>query len=140
MTPLASYGEWSKAVRLPLIWLGREDPVKSMDEAFEDDPERAHAKTLFELTRELLPSNFADDSSAAFDARKLASSAPGDQALYALLLSRCSEWNGSSLSTRRIGHWLRRLKNQVHGGLRLEVVEKDSRDGARYKIVPAPLR
>jgi putative DNA primase/helicase len=137
-TPLASYSEWSKAVRLPLVWLGREDPVKSMDEAFEDDPERAQAKALFELTLELLPSVLADGSSAVFDARKLASAAPGDQALYALLLGRCAEWNGSSLSAPRIGLWLKRLKNQIHGGLKLEVVDKNSRDGARYRIVPVP--
>ena len=29
--PLGSYGEWSATVRSPLVWLGKEDPVKSMD-------------------------------------------------------------------------------------------------------------
>src|SRR5205823_15068075 len=27
-SPIASYGRWSRTVREPLIWLGKEDPVK----------------------------------------------------------------------------------------------------------------
>src|SRR5262249_12674520 len=38
--PLESYRGWSQMVRSPLIWLGKKDPVKSIDEAREEDPER----------------------------------------------------------------------------------------------------
>jgi putative DNA primase/helicase len=38
-------------VRSPLIWLGQEDPVKSMDEAREDDPIRRAEHSLIAIWR-----------------------------------------------------------------------------------------
>jgi hypothetical protein len=37
---LAGFDEWSKLCRQPLLWLGCEDPVKSVFEAMADDPDR----------------------------------------------------------------------------------------------------
>jgi putative DNA primase/helicase len=37
--PLASFADWSLLVRGALMWLGCADPVSSMDNAREDDPE-----------------------------------------------------------------------------------------------------
>jgi putative DNA primase/helicase len=39
-TPLGSYAGWSRMVRSPLVWLGGADPVNSMDELRQEDPER----------------------------------------------------------------------------------------------------
>ena len=39
--PIGSYGPWSDAVRAPLIWLGEDDPVESMEAARDEDPKRA---------------------------------------------------------------------------------------------------
>src|SRR5262249_55218735 len=55
--PLGSYGGWSQVVRSPLIWLGKQDPVKSMDEMREEDPERRALHALIELWREHLSLN-----------------------------------------------------------------------------------
>ena len=46
-------GQWSDAVRFPLIWLGQEDPVDSMEEARDEDPERIAARALLLLVKEL---------------------------------------------------------------------------------------
>jgi putative DNA primase/helicase len=35
--PLASFEEWSRVVRSPLVWLGKEDPVSTMEIAREED-------------------------------------------------------------------------------------------------------
>jgi putative DNA primase/helicase len=51
---IASYGQWSEIVRSPLIWLGREDPIKSLDKAREEDPVRRASNTLIELWRKHL--------------------------------------------------------------------------------------
>ncbi len=40
-SPLASFGPWSDSVRSALIWLGRADPVETMEVARAEDPERA---------------------------------------------------------------------------------------------------
>jgi putative DNA primase/helicase len=37
--PLASYGDYTNAVRGALVWLGKADPAESMERAREDDPE-----------------------------------------------------------------------------------------------------
>jgi putative DNA primase/helicase len=39
LAPLASYADYSATVRGALVWLGRSDPVLSMEGAREDDPE-----------------------------------------------------------------------------------------------------
>ena len=38
-SPIASFDDWSLLVRAPLIWLGREDPVRTMETARSEDPE-----------------------------------------------------------------------------------------------------
>jgi hypothetical protein len=38
--PLAGYGEWSNYCRQPLLWLGYPDPVGSMFEAVDEDPDK----------------------------------------------------------------------------------------------------
>ena len=44
--PIASYGQWSRVVREPLIWLGEDDPVRSMERTRDMDPEQAAAREL----------------------------------------------------------------------------------------------
>jgi putative DNA primase/helicase len=39
LPPLASFGDWSRLVRSPLVWLGRADPVETMEAARAEDPE-----------------------------------------------------------------------------------------------------
>jgi Bifunctional DNA primase/polymerase, N-terminal len=42
--PLASYEGWSNTVRSALMWLGKADPVASIDASREEDPERIRRK------------------------------------------------------------------------------------------------
>jgi putative DNA primase/helicase len=44
--PLASFEGWSDVVRSALLWLGQDDPIKSLDLARDEDPERI---TLLEV-------------------------------------------------------------------------------------------
>ena len=50
---LGSYGDWSRVVREPLLWLEEEDPVKSMDQARKHDPERLSAQELIRMWKYL---------------------------------------------------------------------------------------
>lgn len=45
---LASFEGWSDTVRSALIWLGKEDPVKSMESARAEDPERIELSDMLE--------------------------------------------------------------------------------------------
>ena len=68
--PIASYEEWSKFVREPLMWLGEEDPVKSMDQARADDPVRSAVVELITEWKEHLGIEKAFKSSAIIDIAK----------------------------------------------------------------------
>jgi hypothetical protein len=45
---LASFEGWSDTVRSALIWLGKDDPVKSMENANAEDPERIELSNMIE--------------------------------------------------------------------------------------------
>jgi putative DNA primase/helicase len=46
LTPLPSYGDWSRLVREPLVWLGCDDPVESMKQTLREDPGNAELLAL----------------------------------------------------------------------------------------------
>ena len=48
LRPLASFEAWSDSVRSALVWLGRADPVESMQAVIENDPERILRQMIFE--------------------------------------------------------------------------------------------
>jgi putative DNA primase/helicase len=51
---LASFEGWSDTVRSALIWLGRADPVKSMESARQDDPELIELGEMLEAWSEVM--------------------------------------------------------------------------------------
>ena len=57
---------------------------------------------------------------------------------YNLLAGRCPNARGLGIENKKVGHWLKAIRGQVHQGHRLMVVQKDSRTGAWYAVRPAP--
>jgi Bifunctional DNA primase/polymerase, N-terminal len=51
---LASFEGWSDTVRSALIWLGKEDPVKSMELARQEDPELVELAEMLEAWSEVM--------------------------------------------------------------------------------------
>ena len=47
--PFGSYADWSRMVRSPLVWLGEPDPILSMDDVREEDPELTMIREFFEF-------------------------------------------------------------------------------------------
>ncbi|MCG3102348.1 hypothetical protein MAQ58_23445, partial [Enterobacter sp. DRP3] len=54
---LASYEQWSDTVRSTLVWLGHEDPAKTMDTAREGDPEALAVREFYAHWQEVLTLN-----------------------------------------------------------------------------------
>jgi putative DNA primase/helicase len=50
---LASFEGWSDTVRSALLWLGKDDPVKSMELARQEDPERLEQSEMLEAWSEV---------------------------------------------------------------------------------------
>lgn len=129
--PIASYGRWSKVVREPLMWLGKEDPVKSMDEIREEDPVRADARTLYALWRECL----GEDK--AYTAAEVVHRANNDfklEDLLRLLVTHAGGFRGE-IDVKRAGMWLHSVYGQIHDGFRLDKVKNaSSKGGAKYAL------
>lgn len=132
--PLGSYGGWSDIVRSPLIWLRREDPVKSMDKAREEDPVRRAVNTLIEIWH----GNLMHD--VGYTAVDLA--ARGNERLppelYELLLQQAGSPRGD-IDARRVGTWLTSICGRIHavrerGLYCIERVKESSAHGHRYAL------
>src|SRR5262249_29231369 len=135
--PLGSYGGWSQVVRSPLIWLGKQDPVKSMDEIREEDPERRALHALIELWREHLGLNIGYTANQLiFHANSLAQpiSEPEEARpeLRDLLIQRASV--RGNIDTKSLGNWLMSVRGRVHDGMCIELVKEDRAHGNKYAL------
>jgi phage gp37-like protein len=140
--PIGSYAEWSQTVRASLIWLGQPDPVDSMEQAREEDPELCAIRELHMHWQEHLGLLSHHTTSALI---KTACEREGFPALSGLgrfakpdfreLLLR-QAGDGSEINSRRLGKWLSRVKGRVVDGYRL-VVQADAKHGHRFALVPA---
>jgi putative DNA primase/helicase len=132
--PLGSYGAWSRIVRSPLVWLGEQDPVASMEQVRQEDPERRALDDLIELWRGDLTLNIAYTASQlAYTAKALASHADAPRpALHDLLLQQAGTARGE-ISTKALGNWLSSVKGRVHAGHRIELTRESTR-GNRYAL------
>ncbi len=114
MVPLASYGEWSRLCRQPLLWLGQPDPAGSVFQAMRDDPDRELLQSLlhhWHLT-------FGDHPTTVSRLVETAKLDLGEEGINQLLTEISDSDYG--YNTRRIGRWVARHDGQIAGGLRLE--------------------
>jgi putative DNA primase/helicase len=135
-TPLGSYGEWDMLVRAPLVWLGLNDPVQSMEAAHKADPAREAIVELFEqwTTISLLKGNRV----RARELKELAEKGhrkdkddPESQwvrdypDLHDLLLRVAGE--RGRISTKALGWWLKGIAGQVVNDMRLSATTVSDR-------------
>jgi putative DNA primase/helicase len=142
-TPLGSYSRWSKVVRSPLVWLGRADPVASMEQARQEDPGRRALHTLIELWRDNFALNLPYTASElVFRANELANPIgehgepePEPQTeLRELLLQQAGTPRGD-ISTKALGNWLMSVHGRVYSGMRIELVKESRAHGNKYALV-----
>ena len=144
LAPLGSYGGWSRFVREPLIWLDEPDPVKSMDQARADDPERSAAVALFEQWAEHLKLGEGYTSTDIIECAReirltggMAVGGPDAElvrpAFNGLLMDRGPSPKG--IDARAFGKWLSKIKGQVHIGYKLVILKKDPSRGNRWALV-----
>jgi hypothetical protein len=143
-TPLASFDEWSRLVREPLLWLGRSDPVAALEQVREADPvladlravlagwereigllEERTALQVVQLATET-PIYNPNETTVAYHARKQAHAEFHD-ALLGVAGER------GQINTRRLGTWLSKHKGRVLDDRRL--VSPGATGGvARWKL------
>jgi putative DNA primase/helicase len=143
-TPINGFEEWSRAVRLPLMWLGEADPVATQEELKEEDPERRSTRTLIELWREHFGTDIArrvrDVIDAAKETRPTNSFGPGPEwelvrpDLHEVLLSQAQGSRKGEIDPLRLGKWLQRIKGQVHGDYVIERAEHQDSHGTQWTL------
>ncbi|MCJ2093045.1 hypothetical protein MKK67_11120 [Methylobacterium sp. J-072] len=128
-------------MRSALVWLGHEDPAKTMDTAREGDLEALAVRELYAHWQEVLALNTGYTAVALI--AKVNAMAPayggGDTGFehpeFRDLLQR-QAGEGRTISIRRLGKWLKRICGRVFDGFRLEV-RPDTHNGNRYMLVRA---
>jgi len=135
--PLGSYGQWGRMVRSPLIWLGEEDPVKSMDAAREEDPMRRAVNSLITIWRDNLMHDVGYTAATLIDRAtdRTVERLPTSE-LHELLLQQAGTPRGD-VDTRRLGNWLMSIRGRIHDGYCIELVKESSSHGNRYALTKA---
>jgi hypothetical protein len=121
--PVASYEDWTRLVRRPLVWLGRADPANTMTALREADPTRGELIAVMnawasaigigiKITAAEIVEGIYESPPAAADAKARA----GWKALGAALIAACGKRD--RLNARDIGNWLRSKRKRIVGDRR----------------------
>lgn len=126
---LASFEDWSAIVRSALVWLGRDDPVATMDAARGDDPVLTSLRTLFTAWYDAVGSS--GRTSGQLKDIAMTKGAHGNlihEALHQALDDVAGDARGD-INARKLGRYLLRHSNRIVAGLKLQV-----RDDAHSKL------
>jgi len=127
--PLDSFEDWSWRVRDALVWLGEEDPVAAVDYSNDGSGEVGVAfSTIQTMAKAKVAGRIPE-----FRASDLALWASGNFALRdALEQAGCSD----SVSSSKVGYWLRAHKNRIASELKLQSKKIDGgRQSNKWQLV-----
>jgi hypothetical protein len=128
LRPWGGFEDWSASVREPLVWLGMADPCETRSAVLADDPEREESLAVLRA----LHDEFQDDEFTAKRIVRHCESNTLRMAIEAVALGRKNE-----IDSRKLGWWLRKNKNRIMAGLRLESTGTES-GSSRWQIVEPP--
>ena len=138
LSPIASFNEWNTWVRGALLWLGCADPVASMEEAREDDPELSELREVLGLWKEAVGVNLGrtvreldelsdkkltkEMSGQDRHGEEFTKTVPTDDLEYPDFRAALTKIAGErgSLNAKRLGKWLLAREGRIADGLRLE--------------------
>jgi putative DNA primase/helicase len=118
VAPLNSFEGWSDTVRSPLVWLGRADPVETMESARKDDPNLQAVEVVFVALKEAIGQGDQHAMSVAQIIKSAEEPVPGvngfqlkhpglKEALLTVAAPR------GSLDARELGKWFGRHKGRI---------------------------
>jgi len=128
--PLASFEDWSRLVREPLLWLGMADPVTTQDD--ETDDEAAPLAEAFGL----IAAEMREKAFTASDLAKGCDPLLSDENPMAAALDAagCSEPTDPTC----VGYWLREKRDQIAGGWKLVRGGAARGTGRRWRLRSVP--
>lgn len=141
---IGSYGQWSKFVREPLMWLGEADPTKSMEQAYRDDPNKDAAERLIEQWNLHLGLEKSYKINEIIEVARETETNPTmgvgiseflrkRSDLFDLLVERAGD--RGQIDARRLGHWMRTLKGQIYSGFKIITASESTGHGHKWQLV-----
>ncbi len=132
LTPLASFEEWSRLVREPLIWLGCDDPIATMHSLRQTDPKAIERETVFETWK----SEIGIGRARACLTAELVSAADSRPALRETLLIIAPQRFGDKIDPKALGKWLGRHENTLAANCKL-LVDRTNATRPRWYLEPS---
>jgi putative DNA primase/helicase len=112
---LASFRDWSRLVRSALVWLGRADPVQTMDAARAEDPELDAMRRVFAALHDVIGLDRPHTAGQLKErAEQPGMNGPVNPDLNEALLSVAFGMDG--INSRKLGAWLGRHRDRVVDG------------------------
>jgi putative DNA primase/helicase len=133
--PVASFEDWSRIVRSALIWLGRADPVETMNAAREDDPVKL---TLLNLLTAWHTATGSDERTAGEIVSLAQQTGFGSDYLHENLREVVTEIafdRAKGINSTKLGFYLRSYADRVVGGFKLINAGKDRTNKVLWKVV-----
>jgi len=121
LDPLPSFEGWSNLVRSALVWLDQSDPLETLHRARQDDPAKAERDALLLAWAE----NIGTGSGTMRSSAQIITLAHEDSAVGGLRFPELHQalhqavGGPGGITSRRLGVWLRKHKDQITNGVRL---------------------
>jgi putative DNA primase/helicase len=137
LPPRASYEVWSDIVRSPLTWLGRPDPLASVERIRSEDPVRSSRAAVFTAWAKDLQVNIGYHTSELIEtAERLRNGEPPRQGLWDALFALAAPKSGYQvIDPTKLGHWLKVNADTIAAGHKL-MVDRSDKARPRWKLVP----
>lgn len=122
LSPFGGFAAWDRLVRRPLAWAGFGDPLTPSSENREDDPDRSAMRALFHAWYErygdqtITAAQVIDAATAGTSRFDGNGSDLADEALHDVI----AQILGGKITARAFGYVLRRYRDRIADGLKLE--------------------
>jgi hypothetical protein len=111
--PYGGFADWSRRVREPLIWLGEADPCDTVAKVRENDPARDGLGPVLAEWEQVL------GLGAAYTVRQVIERAINTPTFYTALMNVAPSKTGATVSSERLGWWLKRVQGKIMNKVKL---------------------
>jgi putative DNA primase/helicase len=135
---LASFEDWSRMVRSALVWLGRADPVQTMETARAGDPELDELRRVVAAWLNAIGPDrpqSAGQLKQAGEQWDSSTARPAHPALKEALMSVALSTGG--IDARKLGHWLARKRGRIVDGHKLTSRDDSHNKQRLWYLTPA---
>lgn len=118
--PLNSFEQWSRLIREPLMWLGCDDPIKTIEESREEDPVLNSLRQFLGAWRDTIGTNMQPMTSSEIISAAYTSDDFESIDMTPLQLAITTVVGGHGDVSKRLGQWLKASKDRIVNGLVIE--------------------